>query len=880
MALSPGARLGPYEILSPLGVGGMGEVYKARDTKLGRDVAIKILPERFVGDPARIARFEREARLLASLNHAHIGAIYGIENAAGLQALVLEFIDGESLASRIRRGSMPLKDALSAAMQMARALEAAHERGIVHRDLKPANVLIKATGLVKVLDFGIAKSVDPGDAIDEGASDAATLSLRATEAGVLVGTAAYMSPEQARGQPVDKRTDVWAFGCVLYEMLTGSRAFPGATLADTLAGIIGREPDWSALPPVTPPAVRRLLHRCLEKDPQRRLHDIADARIEIEEPGEAATATGHAATRQWTARQVSIASSLGALAAVSSIVLAIYVFYFHERAPALAPPTRLSVFTPGTITPQLSATISPDGRQLAFVSTDASGQSMLWVRPLDALDARVLPGTENAAHPFWSPDGRYLGFQAAGKVKTVEATGGPVHVLADAALYRTGATWSRDGRILFLSRPGGLGTVSPQGGRVSQLQVEGLWPYFLPDGRHFLYFVGSPAEHRGVWVGSIDSNATKQLLTTDVKAMYAPPGYLLFVRGEALMAQPFDAERLELTGEPSVIADGVWVAAPAGQASFSVSHSGVLAYVNASLFNIQLSWLDRAGRQVATVGQPDRWAITPELSPDGKHIAIARGPFGNRHIWVVDAADGTATRITFGPIFDDMPIWSGDGTQVAFESGRADGGSRLFAKKVSGTGSEELLFDSPTSAKIQDWSSDGQFLVYAAQGRQSPSDLWLLPLAGNHRPSPFLQTPFIKTQAQISPDGRWIAYTSNESGTDEVYIQSFPTAGNKHQASTSGGVQPRWRKDGRELFYLASDQRLMSVPVKLDAAFEAERPVPLFRTRLIPQGSQSLGLPTAYDVSPDGQRFVVTIPPEDLGPPITVVLNWIAALKR
>jgi Tol biopolymer transport system component/tRNA A-37 threonylcarbamoyl transferase component Bud32 len=866
----------------------MGEVYKARDSKLGRDVAIKILPRLFVDDPARIARFEREARLLASLNHPHIGAIYGIEDAAGVQALVLEFVEGESLDDRltalrskerdgVSRGTgLPIAEALAAALQIARAIEAAHERGIVHRDLKPGNILITPAGVVKVVDFGLAKAVDASGGADDGA--AATLTLGATEAGLIVGTAAYMSPEQARGQAVDRRTDIWSFGCVLYEMLTSRRAFPGATLTDTLVAIIEHEPDWSALPPATPPALRRLLRRCLEKDPNRRLHDIADARIEIEEPVDAAlaSATAEAPGRHWTPRQVSIAKSLVALAAAGGLGLAVY---FYQRAPVEAPPTRLSVFTPGTITPQLSATISPDGRQLAFVSTDANGKSMLWLRQLNALDAHALAGTENAAHPFWSPDGRYLGFQAAGKIKTIEAIGGPVQILADGPI-RSGATWSRDGRILFIPRLGALGTVPAGGGSVSPVAVAGFWPYFLPDGRHFLYFVGAPADRRGVWVGSTDSNVTKHLMTTDVKAAYAPPGYLLFVRGETLMAQPFDAQRLELTGEPSVVADGVWVAAPAGQASFSVSHSGVLAYVNASLSDVQLTWLDRTGRQVAPIGPPERWALTPQLSPDGKHIAIARGPFGNRHIWVVDTVDGTASRVTFGSNSDDDPVWSRDGNRIAFASATAEGGSRLHLKNVNGSGAEDVLFDSPGSVVVQDLSSDGQLLVYAARSTQGPSDLWILPLSGARQPSPFLQTPFIKSQAQISPDGRWIAYTSNESGTDEVYVQRFPTPGNKHQASTNGGVQPRWRQDGRELFYLASDQRLMAVPVKLDSAFEAHAPVPLFRTRLIPQGSQSLGLPTAYDVSPDGQRFVVAVAPEDLGPPITVVLNWVAALKR
>ena len=876
MPLSSGARLGAYEILSPLGAGGMGEVYKARDTKLGRDVAIKILPELFAADAARASRFEREARLLASLNHPHIAQIYGVEDAPsrgsgqpGVRAIVMELVEGQTLATRLARvrgKGLGTGEALLIARQIADALDAAHERGIVHRDLKPANIALTSDDTVKVLDFGLAKSGAgqpewAGETGSQSTPDSSPANLTnsptvnaPTMEGVVLGTAPYMSPEQARGQPTDKRTDIWAFGCVLYEMLAGRNPFAGATLTDTLAAIVEREPDWGALPAATPSSVQRLLRRCLEKDSKRRLHDIADARLELDEPIAAGPATLLKARARWIGSPLWIALALASVA----IAAVVGLWIFANRAPATAPPARLSVFTPGQITPQLSATISPDGTQLAFVSTDASGKSMLWVRPLSALDARALPGTENAAHPFWSPDGRYLGFQAAGKIKTVDAAGGPVQVLADSPV-RSGASWSPDGKILFIPRLGQLATVPASGGAPSPIAVPGLWPHFLPDGRHFLYFVGAPADRRGIWVGAIDSAETKRLLANEVKGAYAPPGYLLFVRAETLMAQPFDAERLELTGKPDVVADGVWTAAPAGQAAFSASRTGVVAYVNASLFNTQLTWLDRMGRQAAPIGQPERWALTPQLSPDGTRLAIARGPFAARHVWLVDTSNGATSRVTFGSIFDDSPVWSRDGSQIAFESGRADGGA----------------------VSLQDWSSDGQHLVFTARGDRGASDLWLLPIASaTPRPSPFIESRFNQTQARISPDSRWIAYTSNESGTDEVYIQSFPTPGSKRQASSNGGVQPRWRRDGKELFYLAADQRLMAVPVRLGATFEADAPVPLFRTRLIPQGSQSILLPTAYDVSADGQRFVVTGAPDDPGPPITVVLDWFGALKR
>jgi serine/threonine protein kinase len=863
----------------------MGEVYRARDTKLNRNVALKVLPHLFALDPDRLARFKREAQLLASLSHPNIAAIYGLEDSDGVQALALELIEGPTLADRIAQRPIALPEALIVARQIADALESAHERGIVHRDLKPANIKITGDGMVKVLDFGLAKALDPtasASALD--ASNSPTLTAHATEIGMILGTAAYMSPEQARGKPVDKRTDVWAFGCVLYEMITGRPVFARDTVSDTIAAILEREPDWTGLPEATPASVRRLLQRCLDKDPRRRLHDIADARLEIEETPTGPLSIPPAEGIRIRKRQ----TWQWAIAALALAATATTILLYWTRRTAPSETFRLSVSVQGDITPQLSAAISPDGRQLAYISTDSSGKSMLWIRPLDSLKARFLAGTENAAHPLWSPDGRSLGFVAGGKIKRIEAEGGPVQTLADTGQFRAGAAWNRDGVIIF-SGASGLLKIPAAGGAVSSVttldrsrrEIFHAWPQFLPDGRHFLYFVQSAqSEHRGVYVGSLDSGKSVQLLQSELKAAYALQGYLLFVRDEALMAQPFDAERLELKGEPSLVADGIWVAEGAGQASFSVSPTGVLAYVNATLWNTQLAWFDRRGRPTGSVGPPDRYnSQIPQLAPDASRIAIARGHRLKEDIWILDAADGTASRLTFGRDHAETPAWSADGTRIVFVTTSDAGESRLYLKNANGTGTEELLFSARTTG-LQDWSSDGRFLVYTITGEKGSADLWVLPLAGNRQPFPFLQTAFNETQAQISPDGRWLAYTSNESGEDEVYVQTFPKAGSKRQISTEGGVSPRWRRDGKELFYLAADERLMAVPVNDQNALETDRPIALFRTRLIPQGSQSAGLPTQYDVAPDGQRFLLNLPTDQSGSPITVVLNWAAALKE
>ena len=709
-----GQRLAHYQIEAELGAGGMGVVYKARDTrpKLCRTVAIKVLPPDLRDDPELLMRFEQEGRTLAALNHTHICVVFDVGEDEGLDFLVMEYVAGETLSDRLAKtGALPVREGLAVASDMADALEAAHAQGIIHRDLKPANIKITPDGVVKVLDFGVAKIArDDRDGVDLPQS-----SDGKTREGTTIGTAAYMSPEQARGKPVDKRADVWAFGCVLYEMLTGRMAFPGETLSDTIAAVLTREPDWSALPEATPAGIRRLVRRCLERDLKRRLRDIGDARIEVDDAltdplWTAAEPPDHHPNARW--RRIATGATVLGIVATLSVSLALYL----RPATSAALVTRLSVSTPGQISPQFSAVISPDGRQLAFVSTDSAGKAMLWVRALDTMEARMVPGTERATFPFWSPDSGWLAFTADGRLKKVASTGGPVLTIADKA---SSGTWSNDGVILF-PRGGGLAQVPAEGGAVSTVVAPDpsrsygfSWPQFLPDGRHFLFFAqGKQQESRGVYVGSLDSTKTMLLLKSEFKATYAPPGYLLFMRDAALMAQRFDAARLELSGAPALVADGVFGAFGPGQVSVSVSAGGVLAYVNATSVNSQWGWVDREGRLLGRVGSPDLFG-KPRISPDGKRIAFARGRLGFEDIWLLDPVSGVTTRFTFDPASDTSPTWSGDGERILFNSSRGDGRRySLYERDSSGNGSDRLLLDVASDApSIQDSSLDGRFLV-------------------------------------------------------------------------------------------------------------------------------------------------------------------------
>ena len=676
-----GRRIGAYQVQARLGAGGMGEVYRARDTQLGRDVAIKILPRVFNGNSERLARFDREARMLAALNHPHIGAIYGLEDVDGVAALVLELVDGETLAERLARGPLPVAEALSAARQIAEALNAAHEKGIVHRDLKPANIKITPEGVVKVLDFGLAKVLS-GDSAGPDLMPSPTITAGGTREGAILGTAAYMSPEQARGLAVDKRTDIWAFGCVLFEMLTGTAAFPGETISDTFAAILEHEPAWGKLPAAASPAVRRLLERCLEKDPKRRLRDIGDAGMDIDEALLGKSAAGavaaHRAQGAWLPWTVA-----AAFVAVSAALAGVVFFGAKAREGASPPRGTKITFTVATPNVQGSLSLSADGTNIADVVLSDTGHVMLWVRALDDQSPpRFLPGTETAQGPFWSPDGRFIGFFAGGKLRTVGISGTPLQTLCDSQNSPgvSGGTWNDDGVIIFAPRPnsGPLYKVPASGGtpvQVTELdqsrqELAHRLPMFLPDGRHFLYTaVSAKADERFVvYVGSLDSKDRKRLINSAAKAVFAQPNHVLFARDGLLMAQSFDPELLELVGHEFPVAEGVGTN-PGSSSSFSASKTGVLAYRSGAVTSVvvgRLEWFDRSGKKLAEVGAPATY-WSPALSPDLQRIAVHREE-GGRDLWIFDLVRGTSSKLTFDPGNDDNPVWSPDGSRIVFSS--------------------------------------------------------------------------------------------------------------------------------------------------------------------------------------------------------------------
>jgi eukaryotic-like serine/threonine-protein kinase len=896
--LKAGMRLGSYEVLSELGAGSMGEVYRARDTRLGRDVAIKVLPALFLSVPERRTRFEREARVLASLNHPHIAAIYGVEEAGATLALVLELVEGPTLADRSAHGPLPLEQALPLAQQIAEALEAAHEKAIVHRDLKPANIKITPAGTVKVLDFGIAKA-SAADGSRSDLSHSPSITATTTHEGVILGTAAYMSPEQARGHAVDKQTDIWAFGCVMYEMLTARQAFPGETLSDTIAAVLEREPDWNALPAGTPSIVRLLLRRCLKKDPRERLRDIADWRMVAQE----------AATEELRApgSRKSFRSRRNGLLALSAIailllVIGVGVSYFSPFRSEL-PEMRVEITTPATPDP-VSFAISPNGEQLVFLASSAGSNTQLWLRALDAAEARPLADTDGASYPFWSPDSRAIAFFADGKLKRIDLTGGPSRVLATAPVGR-GGSWSQDGVIVFTPGPRApLYRVSSDGGEavaLTRLDPPRLTshraPYFLPDGRHFL-FQGLGDSELGVFLGSLDQPEPRRVLNAARGAIYAA-GHVLFVRDAALFAQRFDAGKLQLAGEPFQVASQV-----ASQNGFAVSSAGngTVVYRRESRPEIrQLIWFDRSGQMSGHIGDPDKTSLlNPELSPDGKRVAVERtvgaiGPVGApaTEVWIMETVAGVPTRLTFGDY--RFPIWSPDGSRLAFASVRT-GLWRLYQKLATGLGEEDLVpgqIDTATGLMPTEWSPDGRIVLFESPGQpqvgRSSEDLpqrigdfeiWALPLNESSKPFRAVSSRGDQRSGQFSPDGRWIAYQSDEDGKQEIYVQRFPGPGGKVQISTAGGTQPRWRADGHELFYIGLDGRLMATPISFvegGAAIKAGPSLPLFSTHLVAEATVT-GITVnrqQYDVSPDGQRFLMNVPIEpEAASPLTVILNW------
>ncbi len=877
-------RIGPYPIEREVGRGGMGIVYLGRDTRLDRPVAIKVLPAAFASDPERLARFEREARLLASLHHPNVAGIFGLEESGGHRFLVLEYVEGETLAQRISRGPLPVDEAVDVCRQIAAALEAAHEGGVIHRDLKPGNVKLTPSGEVKVLDFGLAKGgAGSGASSDPSLSGSPTIALsQATGVGVILGTAAYMSPEQARGRSVDRRTDIWSFGCVLYECLTGRQAFAGETISDVIALILQGTPDWKALPANLPQRLRDLMTRCLTKDAKQRLRDIGEARL-ILEGGDVSSMSGVAASAAGTAQArpaPRLAYALAAAFALSTLGLAALLFL---RPPKSEPVLRLTLSAPTTTyssrDPSLAA-ISPDGRMVVIAAADSAGSSALWLRALDGTDGRTLPGTEDGALPFWSPDGRHVVFATQDKLKKLDIRGGTPEVLCSVASYGRGGSWGSQDVIVFAAgSEGSLFSVSKDGGTpkpvtvLDSTETGHRFPRFLPDGRHFL-FASMPA--RGlqfdIFVGSIDSPLREKLMIADGTPVYVEPGYLLYVRNGRVVAHRFDPRSRKLIGEPVALVDEPHRTEFLGSPVVIAAPHGPLLYYRHVPVQTKIVWLDRSGRESERLPLPPGPYQSVYLSPDGERaVVVRRSSPSESDLWLVDLEGMAMTRLTHGSGLVDRPTWSPDGSRIAFATDR-DGHWDIYEKAVDGSGAEQPILQGGSLLKYPGgWSPDGHTLVFEQISEKNGWDIWMMSTQGDRTPRPLLATSFDEQWAEVSPDGRWLAYSSNESGRPEVYLQAFPGMGHKHQISTSGGFAPKWRSDGREIVFASS----------AGAAF----------LEISPDRGQGIGNSRTLefadeivwaDLTPDFSRLIglagvaSSRPTDDL----TVVLNWRSELGR
>ncbi len=881
MPLNPGSRLGPYEIISALGAGGMGEVYRAKDTRLDRVVAVKVLASHLSSSAELRQRFEREARAISSLSHAHICALYDVGHQDGVDFLVMEHLEGESLSARLAKGPLQPEHVLHLGVEIASALDTAHRQGIVHRDLKPGNIVLTKSG-AKLLDFGLAKTAagPVGASALEGLTSLPTEAVGSeplTAEGTLLGTFQYMAPEQLEGKDADARTDIFAFGALLYEMATGRPAFGGKSRASLISSIMSSQPPAIAsVQPLTPPALERVVRTCLAKDPDDRWQTAHDVMLQLQWIAEGGSAAGlPAPVSRRRARREHVA---WALAAAALAAAGFFAWRDVSRTTAPSAPMRFTIPAPSGLTQMGLPRISPDGRTLAFDATDSTGRPMIWVRPLSSMDANPLPGTEGGGRPFWSPDNRFIGFVAGGKMKRISAAGGPAEVVCDAP--GADGSWGRGGRLLFDSDNDStpIRSVLATGGvPVAELRQDSTnfygWPLFLPDGRHFFINRGR-ASNFELAVGELGSGKAKRLGARVSRVEYSADGYVLFVRDRTLMAQGFDPRRLELRGEPFPVAEPL-ATTPFGLAFFSVSDNGVLAYRSTGLASGRLVWLDRAGKEIETVG-PSADYRAPALSPDGKRIAVRRrdAQTANPDVWIIEPARGTVTRFTYDPGGDGNPLWSADGSQIVFSSDRG-GVADLYLKAASGLGEDTLLVHSSAGKTPDDWSRDGKYLVYGEFSPQTNTDIYLLPLTGDRKPVVFLKTPFGEGRSQFSPDGRWIAYNSDESGRNEVYVRSFQGPPGKWQVSTAGGLEPHWRGDGNELFFISPDQRLMAVDIKPAASFEAGIPKELFPVRVQFQGVRNTFVP-----APDGQRFLILKPDDESLAPTTVVLNWRAGLGR
>ena len=892
MTLTSGTKVGAYEIAGAIGAGGMGEVYRARDTRLERDVALKVLPEAVAHDAQRMARFEREAKVLASLNHPNIAHIYGVEESNGARALVMELAGGRDLAERIKQGPVALEEALAIAKQIAEGLEYAHERGVIHRDLKPANVKLTAEGQVKLLDFGLAKALE-SETADEDLQNSPTLSAAATRAGMLLGTAAYMSPEQARGKSVDRRADIWAFGCVLFEMITGRSPFSGETISDTLACVIRAEPDWSLLPETVPTRIRELLRRCLQKEPKQRLQAIGEARIAIEATIAGAPAEPSAMLSA-VAEPVPVGrKSLPWAVAVVAMIVALALLYSRPR-PAPAQVMQLSLALPqplsGILDPNPGSpfAISPDGSQIVYVGSVAGKPEQLFLLALDQRAAAPIEGTENAVQPFFSPDGQWVGFFALGRLRKVSLHGGPPVDLAEAPVPH-GANWAADDFIVYASNFGsGLMRVAAAGGAPQSLttpnqkenEVSHRWPQVLPGGKSVLFTVQlstqTTYDESRIAVLSLATGKWHTLLDGGSYARYVPSGHIVFAHAGSLMAVPFDLRRLELSGEPVPVIDGlVTTAVTSGGAEYDVAPTGLLAYVpgTARAPESSLVWIDRHGVAKKLPAPLNNYSH-PRISPDGKLMAVQIHTNGPSDVWVYDFGRNTLTRLTFAGNNAD-PVWTADGQKLIYRS--IHGVPSLQWRAVDGSGAEETLLtlglDAMASIPLS-VSPNDKILLYTHPGPAGMSVTYTLSLDARRTTHPYSPSAHQMIDSEFSPDGRWVAYTSNESGREEVYVQPFPGPGGKWMISTSGGSFPRWSRNGHELFYL-NGYKMMSVPVETKATFKAGTPQLLFE-------SSSYGGLGNYDVAPNGEHFVMITQEDANATPneLNVVLNWTEELKQ
>jgi eukaryotic-like serine/threonine-protein kinase len=901
MGLTSGTKLGPYEIQSALGAGGMGEVYRARDTRLERTVAIKILPAHLSSSSELRARFEREARAVSSLNHPHICHLYDIGSQDGTAFLVMEYLEGESLADRLRKGALPLKQSLEFGIQIAEALATAHRAGILHRDLKPGNVMLTPSG-AKLLDFGLAKTFPAlggsSVAVASGMTPSTpTMTLAElsstpkglTQRGTVVGTFQYMAPEVLQGAEADARSDIFSLGCVLYEMVTGRRAFEGKSQLSVLTGILEKDPGpVSQVQPTLPAALDHVVKTCLEKNPEERFQTAHDVKVQLKWIAEGAASVPVAPLSSRYLRPGWLVT--GAAVLLALVLAAAYVILTARPNPVvqsfiLPPPGKSFITISPTAGPPA---ISPDGTRLAFTARDDKGKAMLYVRPLSSLTAEPLAGTEDAGYPFWSPDGHEIGFFAGGKLKKIDASGGPPQALSDAAIGRGGA-WSKEGVIVFAPGPAHpLLRISAAGGATepaSKLDVargenSHRWPYFLPDGRHFLFWARSSRgilEHT-VYVGSLGSLDAKPLMKSELMALYVPD-YLLFLRDQTLMAQPFNARRLETTGAPVPIAEHVATNSTTNRPIFSASDNGTLVYqAGGAQGGWRLLWFTRDGKQTGSVADLDRY-FDPAISPDGTRVAagLITGQ-GTGDIWIFDLLRGTKTRLTFGPSIQRFPVWTPDGKTIFYGS-NGKGAYHIYAKAADGSGPEQTVLESDIAYEFPEgFSPDQRYLVYmrVATDRQTGADIWALPLFGERKPFPVVQTAFNDLNPAVSPDGKWMAYENNESGQAQVYVTPFPGGGVKWQASTNGGVIPSWRREGKELFFLDPADNVMAVDVDTSGnTVRMGTPHALFHA----PGIQSQQGP--YTVTADGKKFLINSGDvKEESQPFTLVQNWPAELKK